>query len=368
MSWGRPLACLTALALLIALPAPARAQFGECTSIARGVLACNGTLDTWQVQQVLEDFFYDAPDVSTASLTFQNANLTGLHLSFATAAAFKTPISPFIRLSFQDCIIARNQLLLFGAAAAQLNLAIDVQVSNSKIIDNMLVAAAAASVGGSASASLSMINSDVSGNMVAAAGALAISTSASASATGTGGSARNNAIMAAGLVATGGQASARADFGTVDGSDNEAKLAGLPFVNQPLVTSILQTVMDTVFIDSSGLSASLANVQSQLCTSMAPGGSIEQWASSVVDLSGVLRVASNLLCSAGSSIRLSDIPSMIDGTASPGAMGTLQAMKTLATGEGQVGVKSLAGLARALGSHPDAILPILQQLTVKPKN
>ena len=116
---------------------------------------------------------------------------------------------------------------------------------NSRIIDNMLVAAAAATVGGSASVSLSMMNSDVSGNMVAAAGALAISNFASASASGTGGSARNNALLAAGLVATGGQASARADFGTVDGGDNEANVAGLPFVNQPVVTSIIKTVMDT---------------------------------------------------------------------------------------------------------------------------
>lgn len=139
----------------------------------------------------------------------------------------------------------RPQFLLFGAAAAQLNLAIEVQVVNSRIIDNMLVAAAAATVGGSASVSLSMMNSDVSGNMVAAAGALAISNFASASASGTGGSARNNALLAAGLVATGGQASARADFGTVDGGDNEANVAGLPFVNQPVVTSIIKTVMDT---------------------------------------------------------------------------------------------------------------------------
>lgn len=64
---------------------------------------------------------------------------------------------------------------------------------------------------------------------------------------------------------------------------------------------------------------------------MAPGGSIETWASNVVDLSGVLRVANSVLCSAGSSIRLSDIPGMIDGSASPGAMGTMQAMRMLAT-------------------------------------
>ncbi|KAI7841368.1 hypothetical protein COHA_004986 [Chlorella ohadii] len=335
---------------------------------ARGSLACNGTLSEYDITQVLDDFFYDAQSVPAASITFQNANLTGIRLAYATAAAFKTPVSPFLKLSIVDSVIARNQLVLFGAAAAQLNLAIDVQVVNSRILDNMLVAAAAASVGGSASASLSMVNSEVSGNMVAAAGALAISNSASASASGTGGSARNNALMAAGLVATGSEASARADFGTVDGSDNTAMVAGLPFVNQPLVTSIIKTVMDSVFVSSSGLSASLANVQTQLCTSMAPGGSIEQWASNVVDLSGVMRVASNLLCSAGSSIRLSDIPGMIDGTVAPGAMNTFQAVKMLAMGEGQVGIKSAAGLARAMASHPDAIGAILKQLTVQPKN
>lgn len=136
------------------------------------------------------------------------------------------------------------QFLLFGAAVTELNLAIEVQVLNSRFYDNMLVAAAAASVGGTASASLTMVGSEVVGNMVAAAGALAISNSASASATGTGGSARNNALTAAGFVATGGEASARADFTTVEGDGNEARVAGLPFTNQPLVTSIIKTVLD----------------------------------------------------------------------------------------------------------------------------
>lgn len=42
--------------------------------------------------------------------TRRNANLTGLHVSYATAASFKTPISPFLKLSFLDCTIARNQV------------------------------------------------------------------------------------------------------------------------------------------------------------------------------------------------------------------------------------------------------------------
>ena len=236
----------------------------------------------------------------------RNANLTGIHLVYAKAISFRTPSSPFIKLSFQECTVARNQvrqagrsrwhawrqrmggaltqpttiisaaewrmwqllweapvapcpwclhalppapplhrqLVLFGAVAAQLNLAIEVRVVNSQILDNMLVAATAASVGGSGSASLDMSGSDVSGNMVAAAGALAISNSASASASGTGGSARSNGLVAAGFVASGSQASARADFTTVQGSGNEAMVAGLPFINQPMVTSIIRTVMD----------------------------------------------------------------------------------------------------------------------------
>lgn len=40
----------------------------------------------------------------------------------------------------------------------------------------------------------------------------------------------------------------------------------------------------------------------------------------------------------------------------------------LLQGEGQVGIKSAAGLARAMASHPDAIGAILKQLTVQPKN
>lgn len=35
-------------------------------------------------------------------------------------------------------------------------------------------------------------------------------------------------------------------------------------------------------------------------------------------------------------------------------------------GDGQVGIKSAFGFARALAGHPDAIWPILRQLTVKP--
>lgn len=44
------------------------------------------------------------------------------------------------------------------------------------------------------------------------------------------------------------------------------------------------------------------------------------------------------------------------------------ALNTHVQGDGQISVKSAMGLARAMASHPDAIGPILKQLTVKPKN
>lgn len=118
------------------------------------------------------------------------------------------------------------------------------QVTNCTIQDNMLIAAAGASVAGSGTVSLTLQNSQLAGNMAAGAGALAISKRAAASASGTGGSARNNALVAAGLVASGGQASADADFELVDAEGNTAAAVGLPFLRQPIVTTVIQTVMD----------------------------------------------------------------------------------------------------------------------------
>lgn len=79
-------------------------------STERGSLVCNGTLSADDISTMLDDFFYDAQDVSRASISFENANITGLNLAYATAVAFKIPNQPFIKLSFKDCIIARNQV------------------------------------------------------------------------------------------------------------------------------------------------------------------------------------------------------------------------------------------------------------------
>lgn len=62
--------------------------------------------------------------------------------------------------------MAGNQVLAFGALAAQANLAVDVSVSGSRIAGNMLTAAAALAVGGAGTLSLSVQDSEVVGNMV----------------------------------------------------------------------------------------------------------------------------------------------------------------------------------------------------------
>ncbi|PRW59510.1 hypothetical protein C2E21_1634 [Chlorella sorokiniana] len=333
---------------------------------------CTGTLSKSDVEDVIggyEGLLSWASETGSASLTFKNANLTGVTgLVFLDALYMEHPTS--LTLKFDGSFIAKNQIVAFGAAVARQNLDIDVQVVNCTIVDNMLIAAAGASVAGSGSVSLTLQSSQVSGNMAAGAGALAISKRATASATGTGGSARNNTLVAAGFVASGGQASADADFESVDASGNTAAAVGLPFVKQPIVTSIIQTVMDAVFVSSGTLRSGLADVQRELCSGMAPGGSIDEWVVDLdaINLSGVLNVANGLLCSNATHIRLSDIPDLAeDGQASPGALDTLQAVKMLATGEGQVSVKSALGLARAMAAHPDAVLAVLENISISPK-
>lgn len=99
-----------------------------------------------------------------------------------------------------------------------------------------------------------------------------------------------------------------------------------------------------MFESTDSLRSGLANVQSELCASMAPGGSIDEWVVDLeeVDLSGVLNVANGLLCSNATHIRLSDIPGLVDdGQTSPGALDSLQAAKLLATVRCGKGLASL---------------------------
>lgn len=63
-----------------------------------------------QVAAALPQLIRPTLPLPTHPAARRNANLTGLHVSYATAASFKTPISPFIKLSFLDCSIARNQV------------------------------------------------------------------------------------------------------------------------------------------------------------------------------------------------------------------------------------------------------------------
>lgn len=51
-----------------------------------------------------------------------------------------------------------------------------------------------------------------------------------------------NAVAAAGLVATGDLASARASLDTVSADGNDLLGVGLPFTEEPLVSSIISTV------------------------------------------------------------------------------------------------------------------------------
>lgn len=155
------------------------------------------------------------------------------------------------------------QFILFGALASQLNMVVDVTCVNTRILDNSLIAAAAFAVGGSGSATLSTTGCEILGNTVSAAGALAIGDTATVRATGTGGGARNNQLAVAGFVASGGTASASADLSMVPGEDNQLIGAGFTFTQQPVVQSVLKTVMDAVFVSPDSLESSLAIVQQQ---------------------------------------------------------------------------------------------------------
>jgi hypothetical protein len=86
-----------------------------------------------------------------------------------------------------------------------------------------------------------------------------------------------------------------------------------------------------VFVDSSSLSSGLAGVQTQLCAAMAPGGDIANLLGGdggALDV--ILNAANGLLCS-NAGIKLSDIPGMLDGSGSVGAMSTVRALSLMAT-------------------------------------
>ena len=86
-----------------------------------------------------------------------------------------------------------------------------------------------------------------------------------------------------------------------------------------------------MFVDGSSLSAGLAGVQTQLCSGMAYGGSIASLVGGDGGLGDfILSAANGLLCS-NSGIKLSDIPGMLDGSGSVGAMSTVRALSLMAT-------------------------------------
>lgn len=180
---------------------------------------------------------------------------------------------------------------------------------------------------------------------VSAAGALAVANTATVRASGSGGGAADNTVAAAGFVASGGPAAAAAAM-QIPGANNVVLGAGLPFTEQQLVAAIVRTVMDSVFVSSSGLNAGLANVQTQLCLGMAPGGAIRGWVEGALYdagfVSDVVNIANGVLCGANP-LRLSDIPGMAasdDG----GALGfkSLLALATVREREG-VGRAAQAG-------------------------
>lgn len=91
-------------------------------------------------------------------------------------------------------------------------------------------------------------------------------------------------------------------------------------------------VMNAVFVDSSSLSTGLANTQAQICSSLSPGGSLDYFSSNF-GLTPVRELAWQLLCATGSAshVQLSDIPGMLDGSAGSGPLGTMRALRLLAT-------------------------------------
>lgn len=331
---------------------------------------CTGTLEAYHLESLLDDMLYNAGGFGSVAVTLRGVNMTGLQLAFLRAASFPTYAGAIsdrtFQISIEDSVIAKNQFVIFGALAAQAGLSIGLQISNSKVIDNQLTAAAGIVSGAAGSASLNTVNSEVRGNMVASAGGLALSATADASAAGSGGAVAGNAVAAAGLIATGGLASARASLDTVGADGNGLLGVGLPFTEEPLVSSIISTVMNAVFVDSSSLSTGLANTQAQLCASLSAGGSLDSFAYEV-GLSAVRSVAWELLCDPGSAshVQLSDIPGMLDGSAGAGPLGTLQSLRLLATGRGRVRVKSLGSALAFAANHPRALGDLLHALSVE---
>ncbi|KAL4458674.1 hypothetical protein ABPG75_013539 [Micractinium tetrahymenae] len=345
---------------------------GPCTWTGTGKgqqAVCTGIMEAYDLQSLLDGMLDSANGgSSTVAVTLLGVNMTGLQLAFLRAASFPTGTATdrTFQISIVDSVIAKNQFVIFGALAAQAGLSIDLQISNSQVFDNQLTVAAGIVSGAAGRASLNTANSEVRGNMVATAGGLALSATADAAAAGSGGNVASNAVAAAGLIATGGLASARTSLETVPAESNAFLGAGLPFTEEPLVSSIISTVMNAVFVDASSLSTGLANTQTQLCAFLSTGGSLTSFAYDL-GLEPVRSVAWELLCdpASASHVQLSDIPGMLDGSAAPGALGTLRALHLLALGKGRLRVKSLGAALAFASSHPRALGDLLHALAVE---
>lgn len=335
-------------------PVPPGGSSGPCIWTGTAQVDCSGTLEAYDVQELLSDILSAVSESGSVTVRLSEANVTGQQVSFIQAAAYDAFVSPQITLILEgNTVISKNQFVVFGALAAQSGMQLDLQVTDSQVLDNQFVVAAGIVTGGAGTARLNAVNSEVRGNMLSTAGALAVSGAAEATATGTGGNASTNLASAAGFVATGGAASASADLSVPGDDSNKFLGTGLAFTEEALVSSIISTVMNAVFVDSDTLPTGLANIQSQLCSAMTNQGSLQVLAEDL-GIQPILAVAWSILCdpSSDSTVKISDIPSMLDGSASPGAMAIIEGMRKLVTGNGHMRVRSVPRALAFLALHP----------------
>ncbi|KAL4458673.1 hypothetical protein ABPG75_013538 [Micractinium tetrahymenae] len=371
-------ALLAPLLLLLLLSTATAVLSQPCTNTGGSgttpQFVCSGELSSDDVQSLLDDVF-DAAESAPGPIQviLRSVKLTAQQVSFSRAAAFPLgtkaggPGDRTFQLIIEDSSITRNQFVIFGAMAAQAGLAVDLQVTNSQVLDNQLIAAAGIASGSAGKANLTITNADIRGNMVAAAGGLALSTTADAVAAGTGGNASSNSLAVAGLIGSGGTAAAQAAVDAVPAESNTLLGAGLPFIEEPLVSSIISAVFNAVFVDSSTLSAGLADIQGQLCSSLS-GGSLQRFAEDR-NLESVAAVAWGLLCGNSSAagapgpVHLGDIPAMVDDPYN--TTGTLHTMSLLLTGKGHLRLKSLRGAFNFAARHPGTLADLVSLVAVE---
>jgi hypothetical protein len=93
--------------------------------------------------------------------------MTGAQIYLPQASAFSGTTGSSVTLILVNCVLSRNQFVLFGALAGQSGLRLNIQVSGSTIVgNNNLIIGVAIAAGGTGDVALQFSGSQIDGNTV----------------------------------------------------------------------------------------------------------------------------------------------------------------------------------------------------------